>query len=127
MADPDRAVSVFAQLRRLEISTALDNFGTSPVSLAALRRLSPDVLKIDRALVAKMQSDRATNDVVDLTLTLATKLTRTVVAQGVESAAQLDNLHSLGCRLAQGYFFSPPLDSQSAQQFLATHSRLARL
>jgi diguanylate cyclase (GGDEF)-like protein/PAS domain S-box-containing protein len=127
MADPDRAVSVFAQLRRLEISTALDNFGTSPVSLAALRRLSPDVLKIDRALVAKMQSDRATNDVVDLTLTLATKLTRNVVAQGVESTAQLDRLHALGCRLAQGYFFSPPLDSQSAQQFLATHSRLARL
>jgi EAL domain-containing protein (putative c-di-GMP-specific phosphodiesterase class I) len=74
-----------------------------------------------------MQSDRATNDVVDLTLTLATKLTRTVVAQGVESTAQLDRLHALGCRLAQGYFFSPPLDSDAAQQFLIAHSRLARV
>ena len=127
MADPDRAASIFAQLRRLEISTALDNFGMSPVSLAALRRLSPDVLKIDRALVTKMQSDRATNAVVELTLALANKLTRNVVAQGVESAAQLDNLHSLGCQLAQGYFFSPPLDSEAAQQFLTAHSRLARV
>jgi len=127
MADPDRAASIFAQLRRLEISTALDNFGMSPVSLAALRRLSPDVLKIDRALVTKMQSDRATNAVVELTLALANKLTRNVVAQGVESAAQLDNLHSLGCQLAQGYFFSPPLDSEAAQQFLIAHSRLVRV
>lgn len=127
MSDPDLAAAVFAQLRRLEISTALDNFGTGPVSLAALRHLSPDILKIDRALVTTMQSDRATHEVVELALAVANKLTSNIVAQGVESPAQLDRLRSLGCRMAQGYLFSPPLEPEGARRFLASHSRLARV
>lgn len=118
MANPDFTSTALAQLKRLDVITALDGFGASPFSLPALRHISADILKIDRSLITNMQADRGSRDVVELVLAIARKFNARVVAQGIEKPAQLDHLRSLGCHYAQGYFFAPPLDPESAQRFL---------
>jgi len=62
-----------------------------------------------------MQADRISQDVVGMILTLAAKLGCEVIAEGVEKNAQVETLRTMGCSLAQGYFFSSPLDSKAAQ------------
>jgi diguanylate cyclase (GGDEF)-like protein len=116
-SNPDHTAAVLSQFRRLGVTTALDNFGCSSLSLASLRRCSYDVLKIDRSLISSMQADRVSQDVVGMILTLSGKLGSEVIAEGIEKPAQIETLRSMGCRLAQGYLFSAPLDSNAARQF----------
>jgi EAL domain-containing protein (putative c-di-GMP-specific phosphodiesterase class I) len=116
-SNPDHTAAVLSQFRRLGVTTALDNFGSSSLSLASLRRCSYDVLKIDRSLISSMQADRISQDVVGMILTLAGELDSEVIAEGIEKPAQIETLRSMGCRLAQGYLFSSPLDSNAARQF----------
>jgi EAL domain-containing protein (putative c-di-GMP-specific phosphodiesterase class I) len=116
-SNPDHTAAVRSQFRRLGVTTALDNFGSSSLSLASLRRCSYDVLKIDRSLISSMQADRISHDVVGMILTLAGKLDSEVIAEGIEKPAQIETLRSMGCRLAQGYLFSSPLDANAARQF----------
>jgi diguanylate cyclase (GGDEF)-like protein/PAS domain S-box-containing protein len=123
MANPDQTASVLSQLKRLEVTTAIDDFGTSAISLPAVRHFAADILKIDRTLVASMQADRASQDVVDLIVTLARKLNCDVVAQGIEKPAQLERLRALGCNFAQGYFLSSPLAPEAVEQFLHQEAR----
>jgi len=114
--NPDHTAAALAQMRRLGVTTALDDFGSNSISLTSLRRCSYDVLKIDRSLISSMQADRTSQDVVDAILTLARKLNCELIAEGVEKPAQVETLRSMGCSLAQGYFFSPPLDAAAALQ-----------
>jgi EAL domain-containing protein (putative c-di-GMP-specific phosphodiesterase class I) len=86
MANPDQTASVLSQLKRLEVITAIDDFGAGAISLPAVHHFAANILKIDRTLVASMQADRASQDVVDLIVTLARKLNCEVVAQGIEEA-----------------------------------------
>ena len=116
--NPDHTAAVLAQMRRLGVTTALDDFGSNSISLTSLRRCSYEVLKIDRSLISSMQADRTSQDVVDVILTLARKLNCEVIAEGVEKPAQIESLRTMGCSLAQGYFFSPPLDASAALQLL---------
>jgi EAL domain-containing protein (putative c-di-GMP-specific phosphodiesterase class I) len=116
--NPDHTAAVLAQMRRLGVTTALDDFGSNSISLASLRRCSYDVLKIDRSLISSMQPDRTSQDVVDAILTLARKLNCEVIAEGVEKPAQVETLRTMGCSLAQGYIFSSPLDAAAALQLL---------
>jgi len=116
--NPDHTAAALAQMRRLGVTTALDEFGSNSISLTSLRRCSYDVLKIDRSLISSMQADRTSQDVVDVILTLARKLNCEVIAEGVEKPAQVESLRTMGCSLAQGYFFSPPLDASAALQLL---------
>lgn len=116
-SNPDHTAAVLSQFRRLGVTTALDNFGSNSLSLASLRRCAYDVLKIDRSLISSMQADRVSQDVVGMILTLAGKLGCEVIAEGIEKPAQIETLRSMGCRLAQGYLFSSPLDSNAARQF----------
>jgi diguanylate cyclase (GGDEF)-like protein/PAS domain S-box-containing protein len=117
-SNPDHTAAVLSQMRRLGVTTALDDFGSNSLSLTSLRRCAYDVLKIDRSLISSMQADRTSQNVVDLVLTLAGKLSCEVIAAGTEKPAQLETLRAMGCKFAQGYFFSSPLDSIAAQQFL---------
>lgn len=123
MANPDQTASILSQLRRLEVTTAIDDFGTGTISLSALRHFAADVLKISRTLVASMQADRASQDVVDLIVMLAGKLKCEVVAQGIEKPTQLERLRALGCNFAQGYFLSSPLAPEAVEQFLHQEAR----
>jgi PAS domain S-box-containing protein len=121
MANPALTTAVLSQLRHAGFHTALDNFGSSTISLHALQTFPLDLLKIDRALILNMQADRATTNLVDLIAAIAQKLPCDLLAQGVETITQLDHLRTRGCRFAQGYLFSPPLDAGAIEPFLRRH------
>jgi diguanylate cyclase (GGDEF)-like protein/PAS domain S-box-containing protein len=121
MATPDLTTHVLSQLKRLEVITAIDDFGAGTLSLPMLRQFAVDIWKIDRTLITSMQAERAAGDVVELVCLLARKLNCQIVAQGIEKPAQLDRLRSLGCNLAQGYLFAPPLQPEAALRLLRQH------
>jgi diguanylate cyclase (GGDEF)-like protein/PAS domain S-box-containing protein len=124
--NPELTYTVLAQLNRLEVATAIDDFGTGRVRIMDLRRFPIDTLKIDRSLVNNLLSDRISHDAVDLILTLASKLNTRVVAEGVEKAAQIELLRSMGCKFGQGYLFSPPLEAQQAEDLIRQQSLTTR-
>ena len=118
MEDGDRALLVMRELRSLGVSIALDDFGTGYSSLSYLRRLPVDIVKIDRGFVAEL-GDPTTSAIVSTVVGLAHILGMTVVAEGVETAAQYDEVAAFGCEESQGYFFARPMSSELAQRPLA--------
>ena len=117
-ADPKLTVTVLAHLKHMGIHVVLDDFGTGSMPLVGLAQFPIDALKIDRSLVREMQSDRAAADVVELIITLAHKMNLKVVAEGIETARQLEHLLELGCEYGQGYYFSQPLEARAAMLFM---------
>ncbi len=114
-ADPKLAASVLSQLKQLRVGVLLDDFGSGNSSLSGLRQYPIEALKIDRALVAALLLDRSALETVELILLLARKLKLKVIAEGIESAKQLDHLLALGCELGQGYLFSQPVEARAAE------------
>jgi EAL domain-containing protein (putative c-di-GMP-specific phosphodiesterase class I) len=96
-------------LDRLGARLVVDDFGTGYSSLSELTRLPISSLKIDRAFVAAMGQPSGAGTVAEATIALARALSIEVVAEGVESPGQAATLRRLGCDLAQGYLFSPPV------------------
>ena len=88
---------------------AIDDFGTGYSSLAYLRRFPVDVLKIDGSFVQGLGEDPEDSAIVAAVLRLAETLGVDVVAEGIETAGQLDTLRALGCQFGQGYYFSQPV------------------
>ena len=118
MADAERSGGVLAQLKALGVGLDIDDFGTGYSSLSRLQRFPVDTLKIDRAFVSRMDSDQETHEIVRIIITLAHNLGLKVVAEGVETQAQLDLLKQLGCERAQGYLFSKPVDHDTILKLL---------
>jgi diguanylate cyclase (GGDEF)-like protein len=115
------APRVLEQLRRLGARIALDDFGTGWSSLAALRRYPVDVLKLDRSLIATIDSDEQAAAVTRAVAAMGKALGHVVVAEGIERAEQAAALRVLGCELGQGYFFSPPVHADEAESLLRAH------
>ncbi|MEX0869586.1 MAG: bifunctional diguanylate cyclase/phosphodiesterase, partial [Nitriliruptoraceae bacterium] len=109
VVDLERAQQVVAELTELGIGLALDDFGTGYASLGTLRDLPVAELKIDRTFVAAMDCPSGAS-IVRAIIALAHDLGLHVVAEGIETAAQLEVLHTFGCDIAQGYLLSRPLD-----------------
>lgn len=129
-ADAKLTANVLSQLKHLRVSVILDDFGTGNSSLSGLRQFPVEALKIDRSLIGGMLLDCGTCETVELILLLAHKLKLKVIAEGIESAKQLDRLQELGCDLGQGYFFSHPVEATAASRLLrergaAPHARAA--
>jgi diguanylate cyclase (GGDEF)-like protein/PAS domain S-box-containing protein len=120
MADPDLTDRVLVQLKHLGVQIGIDDFGTGHSSLSRLRRFPVDLIKIDRSFVHNMDVDHINRDIVNLILTLAQNLNLKAVAEGIESAAHVAHLKNLNCKLGQGYFFSPPVAAEQAEQLLAS-------
>lgn len=108
--DAVRARVVLAQLRALGVRISLDDFGTGYSSLSYLQSLPLDVLKIDRSFVAGIGTDKDKGEIVKLIIGLARTLKLEVVAEGTETATQVEYLRLLGCPLGQGYFFAKPAE-----------------
>jgi len=125
-ADPRLTVTVLSHLKHLGIGVILDDFGTGSSSLCGLRQFPVDALKIDRALIREMQSDRTASGLVEVIITLAHKLNLRVIAEGIETFKQLERLTELGCEFGQGYYFSQPLASAAALQFMRQNLAPAR-
>jgi diguanylate cyclase (GGDEF)-like protein len=107
--DPQRAGEVLADLKELGCGLALDDFGTGYSSLEHLKRLPVNELKIDKSFVMTMDRDAADRAIVASTAALGSSLGLLVVAEGVESAASGSVLAAIGCDLAQGFHYSPPV------------------
>src|SRR5246127_5407114 len=117
-ADPKLTVTVLSHLKHFGIATVLDDFGTGSTSLVGLSQFPVDALKIDRSLIREMQTDRSASDIVELIITLAHKMNLKVIAEGIETARQLERLLELGCEYGQGYFFSQPMEAKAALIFM---------
>jgi EAL domain-containing protein (putative c-di-GMP-specific phosphodiesterase class I) len=126
MADAEKSVSVLSELKALGVGLDIDDFGTGYSSLSRLQAFRVDTLKIDRVFVSRMDSDAETLEIVRLIIVLAHHLGLKVVAEGVETRAQLDLLKHLGCERAQGYLFSKAVDHDEILQLL-TANRAAPL
>jgi diguanylate cyclase (GGDEF)-like protein/PAS domain S-box-containing protein len=118
MADAERSAGMLAQLKALGVGLDIDDFGTGYSSLSRLQRLPVDTLKIDRAFVSRVDSDQDTYEIVRIIVMLAHNLGLTVVAEGVETLAQLDLIRKVGCERAQGYLFSRPVDHHTILKLL---------
>jgi diguanylate cyclase (GGDEF)-like protein len=117
-ADPKLTVTVLSHLKHFGIGTVLDDFGTGSTSLVGLAQFPVDALKIDRSLIREMQTDRSASDIVELIILLAHKMNLKVIAEGIETARQLERLLELGCEYGQGYFFSQPMEAKAALIFM---------
>jgi diguanylate cyclase (GGDEF)-like protein len=115
MLDPQRAHSMLSQLHALGIRIAIDDFGAGYTSLAQLKNLPIDELKIDKSFVLTMQSDPKNALIVKSVIELGHNLGMSVVAEGVETADALSALTGYRCDIAQGYHLCRP---QSAEVFL---------
>jgi EAL domain-containing protein (putative c-di-GMP-specific phosphodiesterase class I) len=109
MSDPDRALETVVRLRDLGVRVAVDDFGTGFSSLANLKRLPINELKIDRSFISPLLNDESDLIIVRSTINLAHDLGLKVIAEGVEDELTLKRLAGLRCDLAQGYHLSPPL------------------
>ena len=105
-------------LKDIGVHVAIDDFGTGYSSLSYLRRFPIDILKIDRSFVRDVVTDADSATIASAILALAHRLRLLVVAEGVETEAQLEFLQGHGCNEIQGYFFSPPLPSDRLQVWL---------
>jgi diguanylate cyclase (GGDEF)-like protein len=108
MQDADAAVVTLQRLRRLGVHLAIDDFGTGYSSLSYLKRFPVEIVKIDRSFVAGLGVDDDDTSIVTAVVQLAHAVGRRVVAEGVETRAQLEHLRGLDCDDAQGYFLARP-------------------
>ncbi len=125
MEDPARTTAMLRQLRQQGVALAIDDFGTGYSSLAYLKQLPLSCLKLDRSFVMDIESDPNDAAICTATIQLAHSLGLSVVAEGVETAAQLAFLSELGCDYAQGYHISRPLPAQQCQDFLQRAAAVA--
>ena len=119
LQDPDAAVDVLNALRALGVQLHLDDFGSGYSSFRYLHGFPVQAVKLDRSFVHRLHEDSRNAAIVDTLVTLAGVLNLQVVAEGVESTAELQYLRSLRCPLAQGFLFSEPLPPERAGAVLA--------
>ena len=115
--DPEAALECLRAIRRLGVHLAVDDFGTGYSSLSYLNMFPVDVVKIDKSFVFGLGADANATALVRGILSLTRALGLTAVAEGIENEIQLEALRQLGCRLAQGFFWSravPPEEFPSA-------------
>jgi diguanylate cyclase len=118
MADPPRTLEVLQRLRGVGVGVALDDFGAGHSSLALLKELEVDELKIDRGFVIRMAGDERDAAIVRSTVDLGRRLGLRVVAEGVASAEAWALLADCACHEGQGFYISPPLPARGLEDWL---------
>ena len=116
---PDLVVRVLQQIRALGIRIAIDDFGTGYSSLSYLDQYDVDTLKIDQSFVTRMLQEKRTMPIVEAIVRLGTALQLDIVAEGVETAAQLDELKRMSCGHVQGYLLARPMTVDAVTALLA--------
>ena len=123
ISDLVRTKSVLDRLSAMGIRLSIDDFGTGFSSLAHLRRLPVDEIKIDRSFVAGIETDRNDAAIVRSMIELGASLELDVVAEGVETKRVWDWLSELGCTSAQGFLLCRPLPGEQLREWLASRPR----
>jgi diguanylate cyclase (GGDEF)-like protein len=118
MGDSKRAEQVLTELKNLGVRLSIDDFGTGYSSLARLQRFPVDSLKIDRAFISNMDTDPESREIVRIIIMLAHNLGMKVVAEGTETIEQINHLKQLDCEVAQGFYYSKPVDNATIAELL---------
>jgi diguanylate cyclase (GGDEF)-like protein len=118
MSDPARATAVLQRLHDLGVALSIDDFGTGYTSMAYLRRLPVDELKVDRSFVLGMTDNEHDAVLVRTAIDLGHNLGLTVVAEGVEQLAHVSALRKLDCDVAQGYHYARPMPAADVTALL---------
>jgi EAL domain-containing protein (putative c-di-GMP-specific phosphodiesterase class I) len=121
LADVDDVRNHLMRLKSLGAGLSLDDFGTGLSALSQLRDLPFDTIKIDKSFLDHEGNREESLAILRSVVQLAHELNRTVVAEGVETALDVQSLKNIGCEFAQGYFFSPPLPRSDVLAFIASH------
>lgn len=116
--DNESSSDVMDALKELGVQLYLDDFGTGYSSLSYLQRFNVDALKIDKSFVQRLAGGGEPGEIVGAITSLAHNLGLKVIAEGVQTPAQLDHLRELGCEYGQGYLFSRPLDPAYAHALI---------
>lgn len=116
--NPENATKIFSQLKDLNIKVQLDDFGTGYSSLGYLHQFPFDALKIDRSFVQSMCDNEWAMEIVKTIITMAHNMKIEVIAEGVETVEQLEELRKLKCDYYQGYWFSKPLGWKEAEELI---------
>ncbi len=131
MKNVDPIIAMLQQVRRMGISISLDDFGTGYSSLSYLKRFPIDSVKIDRSFVRDIATDPNDAAIVTTVITMARSLNLQVIAEGVETAEQLEFLRRRGCDQFQGYLVSPPAPADVITRLLEparrTRAKITRL
>jgi EAL domain-containing protein (putative c-di-GMP-specific phosphodiesterase class I) len=120
--DPGAVIDALMRIHALGIRLAVDDFGTGYASMEQLARLPFAVIKVDRSLVAPVDTDARAESVVTGVTDLARRLGALTVAEGVERAEQLAPLRAMGCQMAQGFHFAPALPPEELESLVAASS-----
>lgn len=118
MKDPEETIRILAGFKALGIGIAIDDFGTGYSNLAYLRRFPVRRIKLDRAFIGELGSQSSSHVIVEAIVAMAHKLDLQVIAEGVETAGQRDQLLRYGCDELQGYWFSRPVDAAACGALL---------
>jgi len=116
--DFDSVAAIVSELRAQSVSVAVDDYGTGYSSLRYLHRFDADVVKIDRSFVANVVESVHTQKIVRSVMHMAESLDLQSIAEGIETAEQLDTVRGLGCELGQGYLFSRPVPAEEISRLL---------
>ena len=111
-------LAILDHLKRIGVTVALDDFGTGYSSLSYLARLNPMTIKIDQTFVRPPHESVHNDRLLETIILLGQRLNMTIIAEGIETAAQLERLRSLGCDLGQGYLFSPGVPADEATRMI---------
>ena len=125
MENAEAAAQMLKQLRSLGVQLSIDDFGTGYSSLSYLHRFPLNYLKIDRSFVMRLTTDND-NAIVRTISTLARNLGMEVIAEGIETEEQFQQLKMLGCEYGQGYLFSRPVSNDGVEHLLAQDSKRDR-
>jgi diguanylate cyclase (GGDEF)-like protein len=119
LEDTVAQIALLQRLKKLGIQICIDDFGTGYSSLSRLHEFPIDTLKIDRSFIQRIDPQSGKNlETIRMIITLAHSLGMDVVAEGIESEAQLQTLQQLGCDFIQGFLIASPMNSSAARNFL---------
>ncbi len=124
MDDPDFAIEILTKLDAMGVSLSIDDFGTGHSSLAYVKKLPVDELKIDKSFIYNITNDSDNEAIVRAVLVLAHHMNLSVVAEGIEDAATLNMLSELGCDIAQGYYFAKPMPFDKFKVWLEKNNNM---
>jgi EAL domain-containing protein (putative c-di-GMP-specific phosphodiesterase class I) len=119
----DLARTIVTSLKNQGVRLALDDFGTGFSSLAHIRSLPFDIIKIDRSFVANLHEKRESAAIIRAVTTLAAALSVPVCVEGIENEESFKAVVRLGCAIGQGWYFGKPMRAEQARELLDARTR----